>query len=84
VDETTRSSYVIQHIEPSSEQLQFAPRHHPLTVVEVKMAQPRLGDKKRQKAATNLSQFVAFGHENLSQFAAICRLLTARRRANRL
>jgi hypothetical protein len=48
------------------------------------MAQPHLGDKKRQKAATNLSQFVAFEHENLSQFAAICRLLTARRRANRL
>jgi hypothetical protein len=38
----------------------------------------------RQKAATNLSQFVAFGHEKMSQFAAICRLLTARRRANRL
>jgi hypothetical protein len=34
------------------------------------MAQPHLGDKKRQKAATNLSQFVAFGHKNLSQFAA--------------
>jgi hypothetical protein len=37
------------------------------------MAQPHLGDKKRQKAATNLSQF-----------AAICRPLTARCRANRL
>lgn len=48
------------------------------------MAQPHLGDKKRQKAATNLSQFVAFGHEKLSQFAAICSLLAARRRANRL
>jgi hypothetical protein len=34
------------------------------------MAQPHLGDKKRQKAATNLSQFVAFGHEKMSQFAA--------------
>jgi hypothetical protein len=27
--------------------------------------------KKRQKAATNLSQFVAFGNENLPHFAAI-------------
>jgi hypothetical protein len=35
------------------------------------MAQPHLGDKKRQEAARSLSQFVAFGHENLSQFAAI-------------
>jgi hypothetical protein len=35
------------------------------------MAQPHQGDKKRQKAATNLSQFAAFGHENLPQFAAI-------------
>jgi len=34
------------------------------------MAQPHLGDKKRQKAAMNLSQFVAFGHENLPAFAA--------------
>jgi len=29
------------------------------------MAQPHLGDKKRQKAAMNLSQFVAFGHKGV-------------------
>jgi hypothetical protein len=34
------------------------------------MAQPHLDDKKRQKAATNLSQFGAFEHGKLSQFAA--------------
>ena len=47
-------------------------RHHPLTVVEVRLAQPRRGDKKRQKAATNLSQYDAFCRW---QFAASCRLL---------
>ena len=37
----------------------LADRHHPLTVVEVRLAQTRRDDKKRQKAAMNLPLFAA-------------------------
>jgi hypothetical protein len=71
VDETTRSSYVIQHIEPSSEQLHVARRHHPLDHSANETNRIRTSVKLRQNAATNLSQFVAFCRR---AFAAFCRL----------
>jgi hypothetical protein len=51
----------------------FATRHHPLTSVEVRADPENRSGKKRQKAAMNLPLFVAFGHWQLSQFAAFCR-----------
>jgi hypothetical protein len=47
-------------------------RHHPLTVVEAKLAQSRLGDKKRQKATKGGNEFVAICRFNLPLFAAFC------------
>ena len=66
-------------------------RHHPLTVVEAKLAQSRLGDKKRQKAAMNLSQFVAltcrylppFVTSDSTQLNAIQHISTSQLRVNR-
>jgi hypothetical protein len=51
----------------------FTDRHHPLTSVEARAGPQNRSAKKRQKAAMNLPLFVAFGHWQLSQFAAFCR-----------
>jgi hypothetical protein len=42
-------------------------------VVEVNAGPQNRSGKRRPKAATNLPLFAAFGHWQLSQFAAVCR-----------
>ncbi len=50
--------------------LASAPRHHPLTKSFGKNGRPKPSGKKRQKAATNLSQFVAAPCRFLPPFVA--------------